>query len=47
MRRLCNLSSVGKFGRGGAEIKLPKEDQPHNFWGDVVDPASTTDITSK
>ena len=37
--RLCNLSSTGKFGRGEAE------DEPHNFRVDVVDPASTTDIT--
>ena len=22
-RRLCDLSSVGKFGRGGAKAKLP------------------------
>ena len=36
-RRLCDLSSAGKFGRGG----------PHNLQVDVVDPAFTTDITSK
>ena len=40
-QRLCDLSSAGKFGRGGAETK------PHNLQVDVVDPASTTDITSK
>ena len=43
MQRLCDLSSVGKFGRGEAEAK---ENKPHNRV-DVVNPASTTDITSK
>ena len=37
----------GKFGRGEAEAKLPKDDKPHNLQVDVVDPASTTDVTSK
>ena len=46
-RRLCDLSSAGKFGRGEAEAKLSKEDKSHNLRVDVVDPASTTDITSK
>ena len=32
-----------------AELRLnfPKEDKPNNLRVDVVDPASTTDITSK
>ena len=34
-----------------AEVKprlnFPKEDKPHSLRVDVVDPASTTDITSK
>ena len=34
-----------------AEVKprlnFPKENKPHNLRVDVVDPASTTDITSK
>ena len=41
-RRLCDLSSAGKFGRGEAEAKLSQ-----GLRVDVVDPASTTDITSK
>ena len=28
-------------------LNFPKEDKPHNLQVDVVDPASTTDITSK
>ena len=44
-RKLCNLSSAGKFGLG--EVNFPKEDKPHNLRVDVVDSASTTDITSK
>ena len=28
-------------------LNFPKEDKPHNLRVDVVDPASTTDITSK
>ena len=30
-----------------ARLNFPKEDKPHNLRVDVVDPASTTDITSK
>ena len=47
-QRLCDLSSTGKFGLYAKQrLKFPKEDKPHNFRVDVVDPASTTDITSK
>ena len=28
-------------------LNFPKEDKPHNIRVDVVDPASTTDITCK
>ena len=28
-------------------LNFPKEDKPHNLRVNVVDPASTTDITSK
>ena len=45
-RRLCDLSSAGKFGRGEAEAK-PKEDKPHNLLVNIVDLTSTTDINSK
>ena len=28
-------------------LNFPKEDKPHNLQVDIVDPASTTDTTSK
>jgi len=35
VRRLCDLSSVGKFGRGGVEAEprpnFPTEDKSHNL----------------
>ena len=34
-------------GKVWPRLNFPKEDKPHNLRVDVVDPASTTDITSK
>ena len=46
-RRLCNLSSAGSLAEAKPRLNFSKEDKLHNLRVDVVDPASTTDITSK
>ena len=47
MWRLFDSSSAGKIVQGGDEAKLSQGGKPHNLRVDVVDPATTTDITSK
>ena len=42
--RLCPRESLAE---AKPRLNFPKEDKPHNLRVDVVDPTSTTDITSK
>ena len=46
-RRLCYLSSAESLAEVKPRLNFPKEDKLHNLRVDVVDPASTTDITYK